>query len=240
MKRLKGSRRRLLLFAVLLAMAALLVAGCGEEEKYNKEKARILDELKQVQMIKVPANLEGEALDAAIDEAAPRHKAALEQIDSKLKALGEKYGKADARFKAETEEIRKTLKQDHVEWLKAAVAPKIKGDSVMGVGIGCRWKEIEEILGEPIEKKQTAVLTEFKYSGLVFNEIRDHGETYGKPLPPSYGPDAYYMTGTGYKTGSGIQAGMTKAEVLECYKGKLASLDLSYIPLDSQCSLAPV
>ncbi len=90
MKRSKGFRCRLLLFAVILAMASLLVAGCGEEEKYNKEKAQILDELKQVQLIKVPANLEGEALDAAIDGAAPRHKAALEQIDSKLKALGEK------------------------------------------------------------------------------------------------------------------------------------------------------
>ena len=152
MKGLRIFRRRLLLFAVLLAFAAMFVAGCGEEEKYNKEKAQILDELKQVQLIKIPANMEGAALDAAIDEAAPRHKAALEQIDSKLKALGEKYGKADARFKTDAEEIRKTLKQDHVEWLKAAIAPKIKGDSVMGVGIGCQWKEIEEILGEPIEK----------------------------------------------------------------------------------------
>ena len=223
---LQGSRRRLLfLFMFFLITAAMFVTGCGEEEKYNKEKAQILDELKQVQLIKIPEGLEGKALDAAIDELAHKHKAGLEQIDNRLKELGEKYGKADAKFKSETEELRKTLKQDHVEWMKAAVAPKIKGDAVMGVGIGCRWKEIAVILGEPIEKKQTAGLTEFKYSGLVFNEIRDHGETNGKPLPPSYGPDAYYMTGNGYKTGSGIQIGMTKAEVLECYKGKLASLD---------------
>ena len=223
---LQGSRRRLLfLFMFFMITAALFVTGCGEEEKYNKEKAQILDELKQVQLIKIPEGLEGNALDAAIDELAHKHKAGLEQIDNRLKELGEKYGKADAKFKSETEELRKTLKQDHVEWMKAAVAPKIKGDAVMGVGIGCRWKEIAVILGEPIEKKQTAGLTEFKYSGLVFNEIRDRGETDGKPLPPSYGPDAYYMTGNGYKTGSGIQIGMTKAEVLECYKGKLASLD---------------
>jgi hypothetical protein len=223
---LQGSRRRLLfLFMFFLITAAMFVTGCGEEEKYNKEKAQILDELKQVQLIKIPEGLEGKALDAAIDELAHKHKVGLEQIDNRLKELGEKYGKADAKFKSETEELRKTLKQDHVEWMKAAVAPKIKGDAVMGVGIGCRWKEIAVILGEPIEKKQTAGLTEFKYSGLVFNEIRDHGETNGKPLPPSYGPDAYYMTGNGYKTGSGIQIGMTKAEVLECYKGKLASLD---------------
>lgn len=223
---LKGFRRKLLLlFTFLLVTAAMLVTGCGEEEKYNKEKAQILDELKQVQLIKIPDGLAGEALDAMIDELAPKHKAALEQIDNKLKLLGEKYEKADARFKTEAEEIRKTLKEEHVEWMKVAVASKIKGDSVMGVGIGCRWKEIAEILGEPIEKKQTAGLTEFKYSGLVFNEIRDYGETYGKPAPPSYGPDAYYMTGNGYKTGSGIQVGMTKAEVLECYKGKLSSLD---------------
>ncbi len=223
---LQGSRRRLLLlFMFFLITAAMFVTGCGEEEKYNKEKAQILDELKQVQLIKIPEGLEGNALDAAIDELAHKHKVGLEQIDNRLKELGEKYGKADAKFKSETEELRKTLKQDHVEWMKAAVAPKIKGDAVMGVGIGCRWKEIAVILGEPIEKKQTAGLTEFKYSGLVFNEIRDHGETDGKPLPPSYGPDAYYMTGNGYKTGSGIQIGMTKAEVLECYKGKLASLD---------------
>ena len=223
---LQGSRRRLLFLCMFfLITAAMFVTGCGEEEKYNKEKAQILDELKQVQLIKIPEGLEGNALDAAIDELAHKHKAGLEQIDNRLKELGEKYGKADAKFKSETEELRKTLKQDHVEWMKAAVAPKIKGDAVMGVGIGCRWKEIAVILGEPIEKKQTAGLTEFKYSGLVFNEIRDHGETDGKPLPPSYGPDAYYMTGNGYKTGSGIQIGMTKAEVLECYKGKLASLD---------------
>ena len=219
---LKGFHRRLL-FLLFLATVTVFIAGCGEEEKFNKEKAQILDELKQVQLIRIPDGLEGDSLDAAIDELAPKHKAALEQIDNRLKALGEKYEKADAKFKADTEEIRKTLKQEHIEWLKAAVAPKIKGDPVMGVGIGCRWKEIEEILGEPIEKKQTSGLKEFKYSGLVFNEIRDYGETYGKPLPPSYGPDAYYMTGNGYKTGSGIQVGMTKAEILECYKGKLSS-----------------
>ena len=223
LNRLRGR----LLFPVmfLLVTITFLSAGCGEEEKFNKEKAEILEELKQVHLIKIPEGLEGDALDAAIDEMSPKHKAALEKVDAKLKALGEKYEKADAKFKADAEEIRKTLKQDHIKWLKAAVAPKIKGDPVMGVGIGCRWKEIEEILGEPIEKKQTAGLKEFKYSGLVFNEIRDHGETYGKPLPPSYGPDAYYMTGNGYKTASGIQIGMTKAEVLECYKGKVSMLD---------------
>ena len=216
---------RRVVLAFLFMTLAVLLAGCGEEEKYNKEKAEILEELKQVQLIRIPKGLEGDALDAAIDELAPRHKAALEQIDDKLKALGEKYVQADVKFKTETEEIRKTLKQDHIEWMKAAVAPKIKGDPVMGVGIGCRWEEIGEILGEPIEKKNTDALTEFKYSGLVFNEIRDRGENYGKPLPPSYGPDAYYMTGTGYTTASGIKIGMTKAELLECYKGKLASID---------------
>ena len=204
---------------------AILTAGCGEEEKFNKEKAEILEELKQVQLIKIPEGLEGDALDAAIDEMSPKHKAALEQVDAKLKALGEKYEKADAKFKADAEEIRKTLKTEHVKWLKAAVAPKIKGDSVMGVGIGCRWKEIEEILGEPMEKKQTNRLKEFKYSGLVFNEIRDSWEADGKALPPSYGPDAYYMTGAGYKTGCGIQVGMTKEELLACYKGKLSMID---------------
>ena len=223
---LKRFRNSLLfLFVLLLVITAVLTAGCGEEEKFNKEKAEILEELKQVQLIKIPKGLEGDALDAAIDEMSPKHKAALEQVDARLKALGEKYEKADAKFNADAEEIRKTLKQEHIKWLKAAVAPKLKGDPVMGVGIGCRWKEIEEILGEPIERKQTAGLKEFKYSGLVFNEIRDHGETYGQPLPPSYGPDAYYMTGAGYKTGCGIQVGMTKEELLACYKGKLSMID---------------
>lgn len=213
------------LCAILLLLFCLLVSGCGEEEKFNKEKTAVMDELHRTQLIKVPEGLQGEALDAAITETAKKHKEALAQVDDKLLALGEKYVKADARFKKETEEIRKTLKQIRTDWMKAAVAPKIKGDPVMGVGIGCRWEEIEEILGEPMEKKQTPGLKEFKYSGLVFNEIRDHGETDGKPLPPSYGPDAYYMTGTGYTTGSGIQIGMTKEEVLERYKGKLASMD---------------
>lgn len=209
----------------LLLLLCLLASGCGEEEKFNKEKTAVMDELHRTQLIKVPEGLQGEALDAAITETAKKHKEALTQVDDKLLALGEKYVKADARFKKETEEIRKTLKQIRTDWMKAAVAPKIKGDPVMGVGIGCRWEEIEEILGEPMEKKQTPGLKEFKYSGLVFNEIRDHGETDGKPLPPSYGPDAYYMTGTGYTTGCGIRIGMTKEEVLECYKEKLASLD---------------
>ena len=222
----KRFRRRLLFPLVFLLMTiAILTAGCGEEEKFNKEKAEILEELKRVQLIKIPEGLEGDALDAAIDEMSPKYKAALEQVDAKLKALGEKYEKADAKFKADAEEIRKTLKTEHVKWLKAAVAPKIKGDSVMGVGIGCRWKEIEEILGEPMEKKQTNRLKEFKYSGLVFNEIRDSWEADGKALSPSYGPDAYYMTGAGYKTGCGIQVGMTKEELLACYKGKLSMID---------------
>gem|GEM_PF-3293344 len=219
-------RRVLLpLLTMLFVTLALLTAGCGEEEKFNKEKAAILEELKQVQAIRIPEGLTGEALDKAISEIGKKHKNALIRVDDKLKALGEKYAKADARFPKETDEIRKTLKQEHIEWMKAAVAPKIKGDPVMGVGIGCRWEEIEEILGEPIEKKQTAGFKEFKYPGLVFNEINDHGETYGKTLPPLYGPDAYYMTGAGYRTGCGIQIGMTKAEVLEKYKGKLATLD---------------
>ena len=42
-------RRTLFLFTVLLVTAAMLVTGCGEEEKFNKEKAEILEELKQVQ-----------------------------------------------------------------------------------------------------------------------------------------------------------------------------------------------
>ena len=135
----KRFRRRLLFPLMFLLMTiAILTAGCGEEEKFNKEKAEILEELKRVQLIKIPEGLEGDALDAAIDEMSPKYKAALEQVDAKLKALGEKYEKADAKFKADAEEIRKTLKTEHVKWLKAAVAPKIKGDSVMGVGIGCR------------------------------------------------------------------------------------------------------
>ena len=224
-----GSNRRLrilpVLAAVFLILLSVLTTGCGEEEKYNKEKAVILEELKLVQQIKVPEGLQGEALDEAIVKTAKQHKDALTKVNDKLQKLGDTYGKADARFKKDAEEIRKSLQQDHINWLKAAVAPKIKGDSVMGVGIGCRWEEIEEILGEPIEKKNTGGLTEFKYPGLVFNEIRDRGENDGKPLPPSYGPDAYYMTGTGYTTGCGIQIGMPKAQVLELYKGKLTSLD---------------
>lgn len=55
---LQGSRRRLLfLFMFFLITAAMFVTGCGEEEKYNKEKAQILDELKQVQLIKIPEGL---------------------------------------------------------------------------------------------------------------------------------------------------------------------------------------
>lgn len=218
-------RAMILLFTFLLFAVSVIMSGCGEEEKFNKEKAEILQELKHVQEIKVPENLQGDALDAAITGTAKTHKEGLLKIEEKLTALGDKYAKADAKFKKDAEETKKMLKQERIDWMKAAVAPKIKGDSVMGVGIGCRWDEIEEILGEPIERKQTAGFKEFKYSGLVFNEIRDHGETYGKPLPPSYGPDAYYMTGAGYKTGCGIQIGMTKAEVLERYKGKLSSLD---------------
>ena len=217
------SLRLPLIFFLMTAM--LLLAGCGEEEKFNKEKAEILEELKQVKLIKVPEDLKGEALDTAITELGKKHKDALTQVDEKLKVLGEKYIKADPKFKTDTEEIRKTLKQEHIEWLKAAVAPKIKGDPVMGVGIGWRWEEIEEILGEPMERKQTDRLKEFKYSGLVFNSIRDSWEAGGKPLPPSYGPDAYYMTGAGYKTGCGIQVGMTKEELLACYKGKLSMID---------------
>jgi len=213
------------LLCSLIVLITAMTAGCGEEEKFNKEKAAILEELKQAQVIRIPDGLKGDELDRAISTFGKQHKDSLSAIDLKLKALGEKYGKTDGKFAKETEDIRKTLKQDHIEWMKAAVAPKIKGDPVMGVGIGCRWEEIEEILGEPIEKKQTDVLKEFKYSGLVFNEIRDRGENDGKPLPPSYGPDAYYMTGTGYKTGSGVQIGMTKAEVLALYKGKLSSID---------------
>ncbi len=219
--------RRLLLASVsiLVLVTALLATGCGEEEKFNKEKAAILEDMKLVRQIKVPQDIKGDALDLAIRESGKRHKEALQAVDDKLKALGEKYGKADKKFAAEAEDLRKTLKQDHIEWMKAAVAPKIKGDSVMGVGIGCRWEEIEEILGEPIEIKQTAGFKEFKYPGLVFNEIKDYDETDGKDRPALYGPDAYYMTGTGYKTGCGIQIGMTKEQVIEKYRGKFSMMD---------------
>ena len=67
---------------ILLIIMAVCMAGCGEEEKFNKEKAEILEELKQVQTIKVPGGLADDALDAAIAETSQKHKAALARVDA--------------------------------------------------------------------------------------------------------------------------------------------------------------
>lgn len=213
------------ILAVLLTILALLATGCGEEEKFNKAKAEILEEARQAEQIQVPSGLSGEALNTAIREASRRHKETLDRAEARFRELEKQFAGEDPKFNAEVEEARKHLKESRIQWLTKAFAPKIKGDPVMGVGIGCSWSEIEEVLGEPLERKETPYFKEFKYPGLVFNEIRDRGEGTGRPAVPLYGPDAYYLTGESYQTGSGIRIGMTKEEVLRVYQGKLASLD---------------
>ena len=100
---------------VVLSVCMIVLAGCGEEEKYNTAKNEVLtlmDEAYKVEM----KNLEPlpyNELDQAYNEALEKHKAVENKIQGKLEKLASK----ELKLNNDLMELKKSVKEKNDEWL---------------------------------------------------------------------------------------------------------------------------
>ena len=104
---------------LVLAMCLVMLAGCGEEEKYNTAKNEVLtlmDEGYKVEM----KNLEPlpyNELDQAYNEAFEKHKAVEDKIQSKLQEM-EKLASKEVKLNNDLIELKRVVKEKDDEWLR--------------------------------------------------------------------------------------------------------------------------
>ena len=104
---------------VVLSVCMIVLAGCGEEEKYNTAKNEVLtlmDEGYKVEM----KNLEPlpyNELDQAYNEAFEKHKAVEDKIQGKLQEM-EKLAVKEVKLNNDLIELKRVVKEKDDEWLR--------------------------------------------------------------------------------------------------------------------------
>ena len=88
-------KRMKILLLLVTAMCIMLLAGCGEQEKYNTTKNEVLTLMQQAESIEVPdlQPLTMEQANQAYEDAVKKHESVDKQIQDKLKLMEEYAGK---------------------------------------------------------------------------------------------------------------------------------------------------
>ena len=111
-------KRLRILMMLALTLCIMVLAGCGEEEKYNTAKNEVLtlmDEAYKVEM----KNLEPlpyNELDKTYEEAFEKHKAVEDKIQVKLQEM-EKLASKEVKLNNDLIELKKSVKEKNDEWL---------------------------------------------------------------------------------------------------------------------------
>ena len=103
---------------VVLSVCMIVLAGCGEEEKYNTAKNEVLtlmDEAYKVEMKNLDP-LPYNELDQAYNEALEKHKAVENKIQDKLQEM-EKLASKEVKLNNDLIELKKSVKEKNDEWL---------------------------------------------------------------------------------------------------------------------------
>lgn len=112
-------KRLRILMMLALTLCIMVLAGCGEEEKYNTAKNEVLtlmDEAYKVEM----KNLEPlpyNELDKTYEEAFEKHKAVEDKIQVKLQEM-EKLASKELKLNNDLIALKNTVKEKDDEWLK--------------------------------------------------------------------------------------------------------------------------
>lgn len=111
-------KRLRILMMLALTLCIMVLAGCGEEEKYNTAKNEVLtlmDEAYKVEMKNLDP-LPYNELDQAYNEALEKHKAVENQIQDKLQEM-EKLASKEVKLNNDLIELKKSVKEKNDEWL---------------------------------------------------------------------------------------------------------------------------
>lgn len=103
---------------VVLSVCMIVLAGCGEEEKYNTAKNEVLtlmDEAHKVEMKNLDP-LPYNELDQAYNEALEKHKDVENKIQDKLQEM-EKLASKEVKLNNDLIELKKSVKEKNDEWL---------------------------------------------------------------------------------------------------------------------------
>lgn len=111
-------KRLRILMMLALTLCIMVLAGCGEEEKYNTAKNEVLtlmDEAYKVEMKNLDP-LPYNELDQAYNEALEKHKAVENKIQDKLQEM-EKLASKEVKLNNDLIELKKSVKEKNDEWL---------------------------------------------------------------------------------------------------------------------------
>ena len=111
-------KRLRILMLLILAMCVMMLAGCGEEEKYNTAKNEVLTLMDEAYNVKMK-NLDPlpyNELDQAYNEALEKHKAVEDKIQVKLQEM-EKLAAKEVKLNNDLIELKKSVKEKNDEWL---------------------------------------------------------------------------------------------------------------------------
>ena len=112
-------KRLRILMMLALTLCIMVLAGCGEEEKYNTAKNEVLtlmDEAYKVEM----KNLEPlpyNELDKTYEEAFGKHKAVEDKIQVKLQEM-EKLASKEVKLNNDLIALKNAVKEKDDEWLR--------------------------------------------------------------------------------------------------------------------------
>ena len=113
-------KRLRILMLLVLAVCVVMLAGCGEEEKYNTAKNEVLtlmDEAYNVEMKDldpIPYN----ELDKTYEEAFEKHKAVEDKIQVKLQEM-EKLATKEVKLNNDLIALKHAVKEKDDEWLRS-------------------------------------------------------------------------------------------------------------------------
>lgn len=222
------------LLVVLLCMAALFMAGCGD--KFAKEKEAITKAEKAAMAMQLPVLVKPDEWKQPrpTKEEKAQYQAGLDKLIEAEKRILAEMQKSDAQIsallaKASDESEKKDLlafqhkvRQERINFVKKISQSRLCGDTFI-VGVGSTWQEVEMVYGKPVSKgKKLPGSKEYKYEGLKFEDHIGGGVPALAILKKwvSRTVQSVFLTDKGITSDAGIKIGMTRDEVNKVLKSK--------------------
>ena len=112
-------KRMKILLLLVTAMCIMLLAGCGEQEKYNTTKNEVLTLMQQAESIEVPdlQPLTMEQANQAYEDAVKKHESVDKQIQDKLKLM-EEYAVKETTLNNDLIVLKRNIQEKNDTWNK--------------------------------------------------------------------------------------------------------------------------
>ena len=226
------------LLLMLLCLATLLIAGCGD--KYAKEKEAMTKTEKAAMAMELPVVEKPDFSKTPKPTGDERQKIWKKYnedfskfVEAEEKILAE-MRKSDAQIaelekKAESDSDKKNLKEfkdklrkERIEFVKKISKGRLEGDPFIA-GVGSTWQEVEMVYGKPLNAEENNPGSKvYKYDGIEFEDWIGGG------VPPlevrkkwkSRSVQVVSVTGNNITSDAGVKLGMTVEEVQKVLKEK--------------------